>query len=105
MLQDTSFFLDLYMAHINDYMLPCLSKSMLGIECPGCGIQRASSLMIQGHFTDAFYMYPAIYTLILFFGVVVYTRFRSIKFQSKIIGGLAVINVILILTNYLLKFI
>ena len=50
---------------LEDYMLPCFTKKLLGFECMGCGLQRAAALLIKGQFADAFLMYPAIYTLSL----------------------------------------
>ena len=47
-------------------MLPCLNKTLLGIDCYGCGGQRAAILLFQGNFREAFLMYPAIYTLVIF---------------------------------------
>ena len=47
-----------------DYLLPCINKKIFGIECLGCGIQRATVLLFRGEFIAAFKIYPAIYTLI-----------------------------------------
>ncbi|MCL5245941.1 DUF2752 domain-containing protein [Cellulophaga sp. 20_2_10] len=91
--------------NINEYMLPCMNKKLLGVDCPGCGIQRSLALILQGDFTAAFNMYPAIYTLLLLMGFVGVNYFYKIRYASKIITALAIINVILILTNYLYKFI
>ncbi|MBQ0152835.1 MAG: DUF2752 domain-containing protein, partial [Chryseobacterium sp.] len=52
---------------IEDFMLPCPTKKFLGIECFGCGTQRAIVLVFQGKFQEAFVMFPAVYTLLLFF--------------------------------------
>lgn len=87
-----------------DYMLPCLNKKFLGIECMGCGMQRSLSLIIQGDFVAAFYMYPAIYTLILLISFVLINSYKNYKFASKIIITLAIINVILIVGNFIFKF-
>ena len=86
------------------YMLPCFSKKIFGVDCPGCGIQRSVSLILQGEFVAAFKMYPAIYTLILLFGFLLVNNFYTIKNSNKIIITLTTITVFLILTNYLLKF-
>jgi hypothetical protein len=52
-------------------MFPCISKTLFGIECLGCGFQRAFVLLLEGNFEAAFAMYPAIYcSLILLFFVV-----------------------------------
>lgn len=62
-----------------DYMLPCLNKKLFGVECPGCGLQRAASLLLHGEFTAAFKMYPAIYPMILlllFLGSTLVVKYR-----------------------------
>ncbi len=86
-----------------DYMLPCLNKQMFGIDCPGCGIQRAAFLLYKGEFLAAFEMYPAIYTLVLllfFLGADLLIRFKF-AFQIKLF--LLLLNVVIIVGSYVLK--
>ncbi|MGB5417261.1 DUF2752 domain-containing protein [Algibacter sp.] len=88
---------------MDKYMLPCLNKELLGIECMGCGIQRAISLILQGEFVAAFQIYPAIYSLItlfLFIGINIFFKF---KHSNKIIGALAIVTVVTIITSYIIK--
>ncbi len=87
----------------DSYMLPCLNKKLFGVACPGCGIQRAVVLLFKGEFGAAFAMYPAIYTLLLLFGFLAFNKFYTVKHANKIIITLAVINLTIILTNYILK--
>lgn len=57
---------------IESFMIPCISKTLFGIECLGCGFQRALLLLVQGNYRAAFEMYPAIYSsliLIFFIGL------------------------------------
>lgn len=91
------------MASIEDYMLPCLNKKMFGIECMGCGMQRSVLLIFKGEFSNAFHMYPAIFTLILLFTLVVINTFKNFRYSSKIITILAVLNGIIIITNFIFK--
>ena len=84
-------------------MLPCLNKTLFGVECMGCGLQRSISLIFQGEFVAAFNMYPAIYTLILLFGFIVINAFKNFKHGNKIILILAVLNAIIIITSFILK--
>ncbi len=86
-------------------MLPCLSKQLLGIDCPGCGIQRAAFLLFEGEFIAAFKMYPAIYPILALFGFLLLDQFFRIKYVNKIIISLMVLSVLSILVNFLLKFI
>ncbi len=94
-----------YFLHIEDYMLPCFNKKYFGIDCPGCGIQRSVAFLLKGEFVAAFKMYPAIYTLILLFSFLLINNFYKIKYSNHIIISLAISSVIIILTNYILKFI
>lgn len=92
------------MSFPEEFMLPCLNKQLLGLECMGCGMQRSLALLFQGEFVAALYMYPAIYTLILLISFALLNSFKNYKFATRIIIILAVINVILILGNFILKF-
>lgn len=84
-------------------MLPCLSKSLFGFECMGCGFQRAFFLVFKGHFVDAFWMYPAIYPLLVLTGILMISRFYKFKFYQKSINILSIISIGVIITNYLIK--
>ncbi|WP_394750097.1 DUF2752 domain-containing protein [Spongiimicrobium salis] len=86
-------------------MLPCLNKKLLGVDCPGCGLQRSVALLFHGEFIAAFQMYPAIYTLIPLFGILIFKNFVKIKYASILTIILSISTVVLILTNYILKFI
>ena len=86
------------------FMLPCLNKKLFGIECPGCGAQRSISLLFQGEFVEAFQIYPATFTIIPLLGLLLADNFFSIKYANKIIITLIVSSVVLILGNYILKF-
>ncbi|MEP0132763.1 MAG: DUF2752 domain-containing protein [Eudoraea sp.] len=87
-----------------DYMLPCMNKQLLGIECTGCGIQRAAVLLFHGEFIEAFKMYPAIYPLILLLGFLLLDNLMTIKYANKISIFLMIASVATILTNFILKF-
>ncbi len=89
--------------NIEDFMIPCLNKKLFGIDCPGCGIQRSLMHFFRGEFVDAFYMYPAIYTLLLLLIVVFINKKSSFKYGSKIILSLAIINVLIIIVSYSIK--
>ncbi|MCB0463028.1 MAG: DUF2752 domain-containing protein [Flavobacteriaceae bacterium] len=86
-----------------DYMLPCLTKKFFGIECFGCGFQRSLGFIFQGEFVAAFYMYPAIYTLFMFAGFLIANIFFKIKYAEKIKLILVVLNIVIIVTGYIIK--
>ena len=59
-----------YVLDIEKYMLPCMNKSLFGVDCIGCGTQRSLLLLVNGEFTKAFYQFPAVYTTLLLFGLI-----------------------------------
>ncbi|WP_343765118.1 DUF2752 domain-containing protein [Gangjinia marincola] len=85
------------------YMLPCLNKKIMGVECLGCGIQRAVMLLFKGEFVAAFYMYPAIYSILLLFSFIGINHFFKIKYANIIIVGLLILSFVMMTTNYILK--
>jgi len=86
-----------------DYMFTCLNKKLFGVECLGCGAQRATVLLFEGDFISAFKIYPAIYPLLFLFLFIGITIFIKFKFSNKIISTLAIISVATIIVSYLIK--
>lgn len=88
---------------MEEYMLPCMSKKLFGIDCPGCGMQRSLSMVARGEFLDAFSMFPAIYTtILLFFFLLLHFIDRSHKY-NKIIVTLAITNAVIMIIAYIYK--
>ena len=88
-----------------DYMIPCLNKQLFGFDCLGCGLQRSVAFLLQGDFLEAFKVYPAIYTLIPLFVIIFINIFYKFKLFNKLINILAITSVVIIIFNYILKFI
>lgn len=84
-------------------MLPCLNKKLFGVECMGCGTQRAFLLLFDGDFVGAFKMFPALYTLIAFFLVVGLHFMDKSRNYNKAIAFLAIINGVIMAANYFYK--
>lgn len=88
---------------IEDYMFPCMSKKLFGIDCLGCGIQRALVLLFEGKFVEAFYMYPAIYTMILFFLFIGLQFFQKNKSYHKLIVTFGILTALIMVISYIYK--
>lgn len=86
-------------------MLPCFSKKMFGIDCFGCGFQRAFVLLCQGRFEDAFIMYPALYTILLFFIMLGINFIDKKRDYHKIIIFFGFLNAIIMVVSYFYKLI
>jgi hypothetical protein len=96
-------FMSSFMHKLEEYMLPCINKQLLGTDCMGCGIQRSLVLLFKGELVQAFYMYPAIYTLLLLFAIVAINIFKPSKLTGKLIVILAITNVVIIIVSFIIK--
>ena len=84
-------------------MVPCMNKSIFGIECMGCGMQRSILLLMNGNFIEAFKMFPALYTSILFFIFVVLHFVDKSRNYLKLIIASAIFNSLVLLIAYAYK--
>lgn len=88
---------------MEEYMLPCMSKKLFGIECLGCGTQRAIVLLFKGEFVEAFKMYPPIYTLLLLFLFIFLHLIDKSRNYTRIVISLAILNLIVMIVSYVIK--
>jgi len=88
---------------LEENMLSCQWKQHLGVECTGCGMQRSIIHLIKGEFSEALYQYPAIYTLIILFVFLGLHLKFSFKNGHKISLYLFIINLVIMITNFIIK--
>lgn len=84
-------------------MLPCMNKKIFGVECLGCGTQRAFMLLLKGEFAEAFQMFPAIYTTLLLFFFIGLLLIDKKRNYHKIVITLAIINAVIMIFSYIYK--
>ncbi len=89
--------------NIDDFMLTCPSKRFLGVECPGCGAQRAVVLVFEGKFSEAFQMYPAVYTILLFLFILGISFIDRKRKYGPVLMALLIINLTIIIGSYVYK--
>lgn len=87
----------------DSWMLPCMTKQIIGVDCPGCGIQRSISLLLQGDVIDSFLMYPGLIPIIVLFGFLIFNLFVSVRHSEKIKLWATIITIGTIITNYIIK--
>ena len=85
------------------YMLPCLHKKLFGFDCPGCGGQRALVMLLHGDLTEAFFMYPAIYPLVLLGLSILVNLISPFKYYGKTVSTLTIISIATIVISYIFK--
>lgn len=85
--------------------LPCFFKSMLGIDCPGCGMQRAFIALLRGDIFDSLKLYPALISTIIMLVVLAVHIFFPLKNGAKILMWLFIYNAVIIVISYICKLI
>jgi len=87
------------------HMQPCFYKRNFGIECPGCGMQRAFVALLRGQFWESLKLYPA---LIPTLGMVLFLILHLIfKFKNgaNILKYLFIANTTIVVVSYIIKLI
>lgn len=84
-------------------LIPCPFKALTGIDCPGCGFQRAVVHLMQGQLMASLKVYPATIPIVLWFiiGLIGPKHQSPVLYRMKL--GLGLIAVITVTTAYLLK--
>jgi hypothetical protein len=87
----------------DSWMLPCMSKQLTGMDCPGCGIQRSISLLLEGHLEGSFLMYPGLFPGIFLFFFLIFDWFAEVKHGEQIKLWATMITIGTILTSFIVK--
>jgi len=85
--------------------LPCFYKSILGIECPGCGMQRALIVLLRGDLIGSLKLYPALIPTIVMLVLLVVHVFYHLKYGARILVWLFIFNAVIIVISYICKLI
>lgn len=80
-----------------------MNKKIFGVECLGCGTQRALLLVCKGDFTAAYYQFPAIFTTLLLVCVLGLHFIDKARNYNKCIIWLAIGNAIIMIISYICK--
>jgi len=86
-------------------MLPCPVKQTMGMDCPGCGMQRAILELLKGNFVESFIAYPALMPIMaMLIFLVLHLKF-DFKHGALILKIAFIINALVISLSYFLKLI
>jgi ACR3 family arsenite efflux pump ArsB len=88
---------------MEEFMLPCLNKELFGVDCLGCGAQRAFVMVLKGEFTSAFKLFPAIYPIIILLLFLIVNLFFKFKGDWYVKTGLIILSAIIIIVAYFYK--
>jgi hypothetical protein len=90
---------------LQEHQLSCFYKKLLGVDCPGCGMQRAFMYLINGDFWESIRVYPPLLPILLTFVFMCFHLIFEFKSGAKILIYGYSISAGLIVINYLIKII
>lgn len=85
---------------LEQHLFPCLSVKYLGIECPGCGMQRAFIALLKGHLYEAWQYNPALFPFLLTILLLIF----HLKFDFKHGARLIVMGFVLTTSAILIQY-
>ena len=90
---------------LENHMMPCFYKQIIGIDCPGCGMQRSFIELLKGDFSASFKLYPALFLVMITLSITALHLVLKLKNGARIIQYSFITTSFIILISYLMKFI
>jgi hypothetical protein len=84
-------------------MFKCPIKSITGIDCPGCGMQRSVLLLMRGEVYESIKQYPATITLLLMLVFLVLHLKFKFAHGAAVLKYIFIFNAIIITVNFIIK--
>ncbi len=88
---------------LDNHQQPCFYKKFLGIECPGCGLQRAFIELLKGNILESIQHYPALLPIIFMFFFLFLHLVFNYKKGAMILKITFIFNGVLIVLSYVFK--
>ena len=84
--------------------MTCAIKSSTGVECPGCGSQRALAELLRGDLVESFLLYPPLMPFLLAIALLIaWPVANKVKAYKWSLVSLLLTSIILGIGNWVLK--
>lgn len=88
---------------LEQHLLPCPSKSLFGLDCLGCGMQRSFVALLRGNVKESLLMYPALIPVMLtLLLTAIHLKFR-LKNGAALIKYSYIGTIMIVVLSYLFK--
>jgi Protein of unknown function (DUF2752) len=85
---------------LESHLLSCPVKGTLGIDCPGCGFQRAGLALLRGDVADCWAQYPPLLPFLLTMGLLVVALRSRLRYRMHALATGVAITCTFIAINY-----
>jgi len=90
---------------LENHQQACMYKKYLGIDCPGCGMQRAIVELLRGNIWESIMLYPALLpTVFLFIFLILHLIFKFKK-GALILKISFIFTISIVVINFIIKII
>lgn len=88
---------------MESHMLTCPSVAMTGMQCPGCGFQRALADLVRGDLGASWEHYPPLFPFLLTLVLLVVALRSRFRWRLHLLLGAFFTTIAFIGVNYFLK--
>jgi hypothetical protein len=78
-------------------------KALLGLECPGCGMQRSFIEMLKGNFINSLTLYPALLPSMLLVVLLIFHLIFKLQRGAAMLKILFLMNALIIVLHYIYR--
>lgn len=88
---------------LENHLLTCIFKSSFGIECPGCGTQRAFIALLKGDIISSMQYHAGVIPFILtIIALIIQLKLKHVN-GSKVVMWLFITTTTITIIQYLVK--
>ncbi len=88
---------------LESHMGECFYHKHFGIECPGCGMQRAFIALLKGNFLESIKLFPALIPIMFMLTYLILHLIFKFKKGAKVLKISFIFTVLIIIINYTFK--
>lgn len=88
---------------LESHQQSCFYKKFIGIECPGCGMQRSFIELLKGNFLESLVLYPALIPTIIMIAFLVIHLILKFRNGGTYLKYLFIFNTVIVVLNYIYK--
>lgn len=81
----------------------CMYHKMFGIQCPGCGMQRAFIELLRGNFIESFKLYPPLLPIMFMMLLLLIHIVFKLKRGADYLKYSFIFTTLIIVANYIIK--
>jgi hypothetical protein len=88
---------------LQEHLLSCPVKAFVGVECPGCGFQRAFLALLQGDLGECWHQYPPLIPFLLTIVLLALALRTQLRYRMPALAVSVATTCIFIFVNFAFK--